>query len=314
MSSSRSLARTWPYPRFKKFEEQLRASNREWFASRDLAASRRMPYILASPQDWPENMILPEIATYIREEQSRRVRQGQGFPLHKYLHHGLSSQAMLFNLIGPLVIQNDLSPLQQAFEKHDIPWPDGAKAIFEYEDREVFNEDSGQPTSIDLVIQGDSRTQALYVEAKLSGKGFGGCSLFSQGDCDGRNPSSDFSSCYLHHIGRRYWKLLEKYGFAEGKLGSESLCPLSIHYQFFRELLFALEKGGLFIMLVDQRNSAFLPTEPQSNRGLIALLSEFIPAQRQNSFGMLTVQKVVATIEATGRHAWISEFKRKYAM
>lgn len=58
---------------------------------------------------------------------------------------------MVFNLIGPLITRNDLHPLLDILKikgiKNYIK-----KAQFEYEDRNVFNEDTGQPTSIDLVL------------------------------------------------------------------------------------------------------------------------------------------------------------------
>ena len=51
-----------------------------------------------------------------------------------------------------------------------------------------------------------SRTDAavhpvLFVESKFVEKDFGGCSVFRNGDCDGRNPVSDPSDCYMHHLG-----------------------------------------------------------------------------------------------------------------
>ena len=143
---------------------------------------------------------------------------------------------MLFNLIGPLIVRQDLSHLKIAFEKNNISWPEGQlKANLEFEDRNIFNEDAGQPTSIDLILQqSETGLPRIMVEAKLVEREFGGCSVFSAGDCDGRNPAGDFSLCYLHHIGRKYWELLKKYGFLNGPIGKDSTCLLSIHYQFFR--------------------------------------------------------------------------------
>ncbi len=65
-----------------------------------------MPYLLAEWEDWGSNIILPEVAEYITKE--RQIRSAKkGFPLHKYIHHGLSSQAMLLNLVGPLIVRQD---------------------------------------------------------------------------------------------------------------------------------------------------------------------------------------------------------------
>jgi len=96
--------------------------------------------------DWPKNIILPEVTQFIHNAAEEQRKDGNNFPLHKYIHHGLSSQALLFNLIGPLLIKDDLSPLKTLVEKKGLQWPGaGAKARFEYEDRSVFNEQQGQP-------------------------------------------------------------------------------------------------------------------------------------------------------------------------
>ncbi len=81
---------------------------------------------------------------------------------------------------------------------------------FEYSQRSVFNEDSGQPTSIDLVLRAPEGEVSAFVECKFVEREFGQCSVFTGGDCDGRNPASDLSLCYLHHIGRRYWNVASR--------------------------------------------------------------------------------------------------------
>ena len=157
-----------------------------------------MPYLLARWEDWPNNIILPEVAAYIAKERERRSTI-KGLPLHKYIHHGLSSQAMLFNLVGPLILPQDMTPLEIAFKRNNIPWPEGQlNASLEYENRSVFKEDVGQPTSIDLIVQDESSKPGVFIEAKLVEREFGGCSVFRAGDCDGRNPARDFALCYLH--------------------------------------------------------------------------------------------------------------------
>ena len=153
---------------------------------------------------------------FIEKIKNECEQKGKPFPLHKYLHHGLSSQAMAFNLIGPLITRNDYEPLIQIIQENGI---ENGKhidsAIFEYEDRSVFNEDSGQPTSIDIVLTDSKRTPVFFIESKLVEKEFGGCSVFSEGDCNGENPISNKEQCYLHFIGRKYWELMDKYGFSE---------------------------------------------------------------------------------------------------
>ena len=90
-----------------------------------------MGYCLARHDLWPMNLICEDVADYIRQEQERH-RGEDSFPLHKYLHHGLSSQAMAFNLIGPLIVHNDLEPLKIAIERLGVEWPGGdVEAVFD---------------------------------------------------------------------------------------------------------------------------------------------------------------------------------------
>jgi len=203
---SKQSARTWPYPRHKNYAKSARNTAAKWFVAHGYTTRSKYPYILEKWEDWPKNIILPEVTQYIREASVSQRKDGNNFPLHKYIHHGLSSQAMLFNLVGPLIVANDLSPLKALTKKHGLAWPDGdVQAILEFEDRGVFNERQAQPTSIDLVINSSDGAHGLYIEAKFTEQEFGGCSLFESGDCDGRNPSGDLNLCYLHHIGRKYW-------------------------------------------------------------------------------------------------------------
>ena len=195
---------------------------------------------------------------YIQKLKENHERNNEIFPLHKYIHHGLSSQALLFNLVGPLIVEHDLTPLKNVIERKGLIWPDvNAIAEFEFEERTIFNEDSGQPTSIDLVIKNSFDKPTLFIESKLVEKEFGSCSVYKDGDCNGQNPINNLSSCYLHFIGRTYWNLLEKYGFLNTQIAKDSLCVLVNNYQFFREVLFALEYDGVFILLSDERNPTF---------------------------------------------------------
>jgi hypothetical protein len=312
--SSRSQAALWPYPRHRDFESALQKASAEWFADRGFAVHPKMPYLLAEWEDWGSNIILPEVAEYIIKE--RQIRSAKkGFPLHKYIHHGLSSQAMLFNLVGPLIVRQDLEPLEAAFEQENIRWySPPANASLEYENRSVFNEDSGQPTSIDLVVQDESGKPRVFIEAKLVEREFGGCSVFAAGDCDGRNPAQDFSLCYLHYIGRRYWEILGKYGFLDGPIGNDATCILAAHYQFFREVLFALELRGAFVLLSDERNPTFICAGPSGKRGLVPFLLSFVPKNLHDRVAMVSIQQVVQAIKSSGRHAWIEEFEKKYGL
>ncbi|MGM0365026.1 MAG: PGN_0703 family putative restriction endonuclease [Actinomycetota bacterium] len=313
--NNKRLARTWPHKRYKEFEAELRNSSSRWFREKGFKTHPKMLYCLDSLISWPKNIICPEVSEYILEENQRNLGK-EAFPLHKYLHHGLSSQAMLFNLLAPLIIRDDLDPLKSVIENAGINWPSSkVSARFECCDRSVFNEDSGQPTSLDAVIEGQGRN--IFIESKLAERGFGSCSVFERGDCDGRNPVVyGLKNCYLHHIGRKYWDLMEEFRFDEEKLSKGLICPFINYYQFYREVLFSLKIGGSFLLLHDKRNPAFLEASDESKeRGLWPFLVSFIPRKYSHLVSRITIQDLVGEISRSDRHIdWIGEFKSKYGL
>lgn len=313
--SSRQLARTWPFKRYSTYQRELRDIAEKWFSKKGLATDPRKPYCLKSRDDWSHNIICADVAEYIHEE-NERSRGKKYFPLHKDLHHGLSSQAMMFNILGPLIVREDLEPLRTIIEQAGITWPTGEITTeFEYDDRSVFNEDSGQPTSIDLVISGE--TEGLFIEVKYTEAGFGGCGIFSKGDCDGRNPVvHGLDTCYLHHIGRRFWELMKEFSFGETGFASGPICPFTNYYQFFREILFSLSERGSFVLLYDERSPVFMKTSKNGKEsGLWPFLMRSVPAEHRDKVGRVTIQQLVIEIERSRRHNdWIDEFKLKYGM
>lgn len=312
MESTRTL---WPYPRRRHFVEQVRRAATKWFLKRGYATDAKYPYILAAWADWQKNIILPEVGRFIEVSALEQRTEGNNFPLHKYIHHGLSSQAMLFNLIGPLLVANDLSPLKTLIERKGLAWPGaGAKARLEYEDRSVFNEQQGQPTSIDLAIMSQDGTPSIFIEAKLVEQEFGGCSVFEDGDCDGRNPSVNLELCYLHHIGRKYWTLMQQHGLDQGPIGRDTMCVLVSHYQFFRELLFALEKGGIFVLLSDERSPVFQCDGPLGERGLVPLLTALLPPEVKHKVAMISIQEMLREIGSRDGNEWTYDFADKYGL
>lgn len=309
--NSRQLAQNWKYPRHSGFEETLRDSASKWFADNNFPVHSKMPYCLDKLENWKRNIILSEVSDYIDKIIIEKEEKKKPFPLHKYAHHGLSSQAMVFNLVGPLIVRNDYYPIIEVFKKKGIEIIDNIHAEFEYEDRLVFNEDTGQPTSIDLILINENHQPFIFIESKLVETEFGGCSVFTKGDCNGKNPINEKSSCFLHFIGRRYWELLDKYGFSD-ILKNEKICILVNYYQFFREILFSIEKNGIFTLLYDERSPVF---NFNGNRGLIPLLRNFVPAQHQDKIIMISIQEVVESICISKMHTdWINKFKDKYAL
>jgi len=316
MPSSRSLARTWPYPRHRHFEANMRATAKGWFETKGCEVSKRKPYLLSKRENWKENIILPEVASFIDDAAESQSKLRRNFPLHKYIHHGLSSQAMLFNLLGPMIVKEDLNPLKEVIQNNGIAWPgEGSTARFEYEDRSIFNEDSGQPTSIDMVVIDNRDQPKIFIEAKFVEQEFGGCSVFEAGDCDGRNPTGNLALCYLDHIGRKYWSLMKHHKIDLGVIGKDSTCIFANYYQFFRELIFALEHDGVFILLCDERNPVFYVTGESGNRGLIPFLTELLPEEASGHVSIITIQELVEQIKQTGTHDdWIVEFEKKYGL
>ncbi len=313
-SNSRRLARTWPYPRHNDFVRLLREAATVWFKDHRYVTNDQMSYCLDKWENWRHNIIIPEVARYIAETKKECNGQSKPFPLHKYVHHGLSSQAMCFNLLGPLVVQGDLSPLKIACESAGVNWPaDIADPQFEYEKRDVFKEDAGQPTSIDFVMKDRTGTPRIFIECKLVEQEFGGCSVFAAGDCDGRNPVGDYSGCYLHYIGRRYWELLEKHGFIPS-MKTERQCVLAIHYQFFRELIFSLEHDGVFILLSDERSPVFHCKGNGTPRGIMPFLTQFVPDAARLRIASISIQSLLESIKVVGSYAWVSEFEKKYGL
>ena len=314
-ASSRSLARSWSYPRHRRFVKEVRSAATNWFHSKGFEVNKRYSYILSDWDDWPKNIVLPQVTTYIQNAAEAQRLERLNFPLHKYIHHGLSSQAMLFNLIGPLLVRDDLRPLRAVLESKGVRWPsEGARAVFEYEDRSIFNEDSGQPTSIDLAVFDADGRPKIFVESKFVEQEFGGCSVFGSGDCDGRNPAADLELCYLHHIGRKYWPLMRKYGIHQGAIGRDSQCILNNHYQFFRETLFAFEHGGIFVLLCDERSPVFYSDGPKGQRGLMPFLLGLLPQELRHRVTQVTVQDLLTEIKLSGNHEWVDDFEEKYGL
>lgn len=290
--------------RRKEFQKSLRKAAADWFRARGKQVNQDKAYILHASECWSDNIISPRVVDYIADNRVRRDND---------LHHGLSSQAMLFNLIGPLIVNDDFAALSEAFDDAGIATPTGVvSAQFECEDRNVFAESRSQPTSIDLVVEAENIR--LYMEAKLQEAEFGGCSIFKDGDCDGRNPAAEFSLCYLHESANRtYWRQMQRLGFLEGNVADSPICYMALHYQFFREVMFALIKAGMFILLADRRSPVFVKDD--GGRGLFPLLVSTVPEQFRDRIKLLTVQDAVSSIKNSGRHdSWIDEFRKKYGL
>ncbi len=300
-------------PRRADWLPELRAQVASYFAEKGLPVRATAPYILAGgKQRWPLNIIDPEVVTMIRRIIAERRAEGHPFPLHRWIRHGLSSQALLFNLIGPVLLARRWDVFDSIMESAGIPLSGHVvDAKLEEEDRSIFNEGRGQPTSVDLYLQTD-QGGTVSAEFKFTENGFGGCSVFESGDCDGRNPASDFDLCYLHAIGRRYWLLMQKHSLLTDSLEASPTCPFVSLYQAYRILIFALERGGHFLLIHDDRNPSFAWTSTSIDRGAFALFYELLPASAQRRCHRITTQEVVSILERTFPFRSLEEVKAKY--
>lgn len=307
----------WPFPHGKKWEEDLKRDLAKYFKDKKFKdekfpISSRHPYILAKHSDWHKNIILERVWQYIERQIEQRHKQQQSFALHNWIHHGLSSQAFLFNLLGPLAVDKQWNIFDEILHQAGIQLSASVtSAEFEVEDPEVFHEQQGQPTSVDLCLYAEAE-EKVFIEFKFTEKNFGGCSVFNDGDCDGRNAANNFALCYLHHIRRKYWKLMEKHSLLTEQVKNDSQCPFSTLYQLYRLILFALEKNGHFLLIYDDRNPSFLVERDNIKRGLFNRVRESLPSKIQRGCHALSVQSILPILQQYPELDWTNELKEKY--
>lgn len=297
----------------KKWEEDLKRQLTKYFSNKKYQVYPAKGYILQDRSDWHKNIILDRISKYIEEQKEKCFKNNEPFPLHKWIHHGLSSQAFLFNLLGPLVVDKKWHIFDEILHQAGIKLLASiASAEFEVEDREALNELKGQPTSIDLCLY-TKANESVFIEFKFTEKNFGGCSVFGDGDCDGRNPAENFNLCYLHKIEKRlYWELMKNHGLLTKKIKRSFQCPFTTLYQFYRLILFALEKKGHFLLLYDERNPSFLSERGSVKRGLFNLAYEELPHEAQHICRALSVQTILSVLKKYPELTWTSELGEKY--
>ena len=68
--NSRVRAKTWPYKRYKDFEDELRVAAGQWFEVMDHARKRSAQYILACNEDWENNIICCDVVNYIEQQKN----------------------------------------------------------------------------------------------------------------------------------------------------------------------------------------------------------------------------------------------------
>lgn len=301
----------WGYKQYNDFRRDQNQIAANWFLKKNFAVQQKYPFILKSHNDWKSNIILSAVADFIDKTKNDYEKRKEPFPLHKYIHHGLSSQAMLFNLLGDSVVKKDLDFFSHLFDYADVYIDTDSELLFEYSDRKTFNEKQQQPTSFDFAIK-NKNGKNVFVEAKYVETEFGKCSTIDNGDCEGLNPVNNPDLCYLTHKERNYWELMKKHGLDKSYINSP-ICPFSVYYQFYRELLFAIENNGYYVILTDSRNPAFYKSANNSQRGLIPILINLIPGDLRPIIKMLNIQEVIDKLENLD-YDWTEEFRDKYGL
>ncbi len=292
----------------KNLVKQLQRQTAAYFRRKGYATAGRN-YILQEYEDWKKNIISPEVADYI--DKKRKESAGKvPFPLHKYIHHGLSSQACLFNLLGPVLVSKDFAALKGILSLSGLNLQgDICSAEFEFSAREIFNEDRGQPTSVDLYVQTD-KDEKVFIEFKFTEAEFGTCSVYEDGDCDGLNPDRDLSLCYLHRMHRTYMSLMKKYEL----LKNYEYCPFTEFYQAYRLLLSTLENQGqcYFMLIHDKRNPTFFIQDETRERGRFVRFKNLLPEEVKGKVFILDIQQIVEYLKGHRKFEWLTEFEEKY--
>lgn len=296
----------------RKWESDLKQRLAEYFTRQGYPLHSTKSYILRDRSYWHKNIISDNVVKYITKQEFGRSGTKEPFSLHKWIHHGLSSQAFLFNILGPLVAASKWSAFDEILERAGIFLSSKVvNAKFELQDREVFEEHRAQPTLIDLCVYTQSG-ENIFVECKFTEKGFGGCSVIADGDCDGRNPANDFSLCYLHQEGRSYWEQMKNCGLLSSEIRNSIQCPFATLYQFYRLVLFSLKNNGQFLLLYDKRNPSFVSDRGDKRRGLFVFGCELLPHEAVKRCHAISVQDLLPVLQRHFGTDLMNELIEKY--
>jgi len=293
---------------YRKYRDKVEATASKWFSDTGKFVAPKKPYILARHEDWEQNLIDPRIYALVE-----KVR-----PRHTYVHHGLSSQVLCFNLFGALLLRKSLDSLKDIVVSKGGSWPEGpCDGEFEFDEPAVFNENSReQPTSWDFAIRAPGQYPFALVEVKFVEQSVGACSVFERGDCDGLNPVEDFQLCFLEKEKKRqYWEVFKAQGILDTPAFAGTICPMTIYYQFYREATFAAAKRVQMIFLYDDRNPVFGRIDNSDQRGLLPLLMRHLPPAVAKNIKIITLSELAYSLHASGRHDdWLPDFARKYGI
>lgn len=301
----------WEYKLYRNFRKEKNKIAAKWFSSKGHKVHPRYPFILEKKDNWEENILLPTVYSYVQNEIKKALANKTAYPIHGYIHHGLSSQAMIFNLFGELIINKDYDALFEIFSYPELNIDYNSILSFEHCNRKTFNEFQQQPTSFDFAIV-NTIGKSIFLESKLVETEFGNCSMVKAGECDGSNPTDNPDRCYLTHKKRKYWELMKKHDLHIPYISSP-ICPMAIYYQFFRELLFALENNGYYVILIDKNNPAFIKGTFPNERGLFPTLTKNLPEKIKLIVKILYIQDILLLLEKF-KYSWVEDFRVKYGI
>lgn len=254
---------------------RARAERRQrWYRAEVLGASHgRYGHILSEKEAAAgSNFILSEA----REAARQRERAGKGTAPRTF-NNMLSSQAMCFNVFGPLAARLELAA--EVLK----PFIDGLIRItaihIEYTPAgDVFFDQSGTGgVDCDILIEGSTTTGRLiqvietkFVEPKFSVCGFRRPGRKEKGQqvCPRDVPvGTDLSAClYVQTKGYAYWKRTKEHQLLVSSALGEQGCPFGgVHWQLWVNLALAYEEAKRrgasdvrFAVCTSQRNTALL--------------------------------------------------------
>lgn len=299
---------------YSDYREPLETAAAKWFHDREPRpeVNSKAKYILADHNEWPHNLIDDRILPLVE-----KVR-----PRHTYIHHGLSSQALCFNLFGSLLRENALDSLRDIVLTKGGTWPEGpCTGEFEIDDETIFKEKKPeQPTSWDFALFGPQEPNIrkkqpfALIEVKFVETSVGACSVFARGDCNGANPAQDFNKCFLQTAKKReYWQRFQEQNLLATPAFAGTICPMTIYYQFYREVTFAAAKKTQMLYIYDDRNPVFGCPNGNEKTGLFPLLLDHLPTAVRNNIKLIPLRELVRSLQTDQRNnVWLSDFANKY--
>jgi hypothetical protein len=269
--------------------------------------------IKGSDAGWKKfNLINRSIAEWLNKNENGQVgNKNNPIKYHSGVNHALSSQVMLFNLVIPMILKGDLSPLLKALGENDSS-RNNWDPTFEYSDQSILDEDKKSPTSVDLSLEcGDGR---ILIEAKHTEREFGGCSVFKNGSCTGENHllkdgrcifngkdsnTGEYEKKYVNP--RKYAVLLKK--ILKREWQNMTLCPMASYSQFYRLVMMGIVKAEAnwkLVILHDGQNPVFSTKRENATSNIIDFLKGSMKEEYSSRVVAVPSQEVIEQMKEAG--------------